>query len=81
MKNKKIVNILAQIMLPLLTISGQLATSLKYPEFGLILNMLAQPFRLYSSWQSFKKAKQIWIFITTVVFTIITAFGIINYRF
>lgn len=81
MKFKKIRQILVQILLPTLTISAQIATSLKYPEFWLILNMLAQPFWLYSSWKAWKDAKQPGIFITTVLFAIITAGGIINYWF
>jgi len=81
MKVQKLFNILTQVFLPFLTIGGQIANSLKYPEFGLIISLLAQPFWLYSSWKAFKEAGQIGMFITTIIFTIITAFGIANYWF
>ncbi|MCL5410999.1 MAG: hypothetical protein M1324_04080 [Patescibacteria group bacterium] len=81
MKNSKVFNNIAQIALPLLTIGAQVATSLKFPQWGLIINLTAQPFWFYSSWKSFKQAGQIGILITTVIFTIVTALGIINYWF
>jgi hypothetical protein len=81
MKAQKIFNIATQFALPGLTIGAQFATSFKHPEIGLILNLVAQPFWLYSSWKAFKKAGQIGMFITTIIFIIITTFGIINYRF
>lgn len=81
MKKQKLFNILTQFLLPCLTLSGQIATSLKHPEFGLILNLFAQPFWIYSSWKAFKDAGQIGMFITTIIFTIITTFGIVNYWF
>lgn len=78
---EKAVSTVTQVALPALTLGAQLATSMKYPQWGLILALLAQPFWLYSSWKSWKDADQIGIFINTVVFTFITAFGIINYWF
>lgn len=81
MDKKKAFNILAQFALPALTIGAQIATSLKYPQWGLIINLVSQPFWLYSSWKAYKQAKQIGIFVTTIIFTIITALGIINYWF
>ena len=80
-KKEKLFSNVAQIALPGLTIGGQIATSLKFPEYGLILNLLAQPFWLYSSWKAWKNAGQIGILITTVIFTIITMLGIVNYWF
>lgn len=74
-------NTFAQIALPCLTIGAQIATSLRYPQFGLIINMVAQPFWLYSTWKSYKKAGQIGTLISVIIFTLITAFGIINYWF
>ena len=68
-----------QIFLPTFTILGFLLTALKKPELGLLFNLAAQVFWLYSSWQAWKKAKQIGIFITTLVITIITTYGVINY--
>jgi len=80
-KKEKLFNNVAQFALPGLTIGAQIATSLKYPRFGLIINLMAQPFWLYSSWKAYKQAGQIGILITTIIFTIITAMGIINYWF
>jgi hypothetical protein len=81
MDNKKLFNTFAQFALPWLTIGAQVATSLKYPQFGLIINLLAQPFWLYSGWKAFKQAGQPGILVTTFFFIIVTAFGIINYWF
>lgn len=78
---KKILHTATQIALPTLTIAAQIATSLKYPQFGLILNLLAQPFWLHSSWKAWKDAKQPGLFVNTVLFSIITLFGILNYWF
>ena len=81
MSKEKLFNLVTQFALPGLTIGAQVATSLKYPQFGLIINLLAQPFWLYSSWKAWKQAGQAGILITTIIFTIITAVGIINYWF
>jgi hypothetical protein len=77
----KLINTVSQFAIPGLTINAQIATSLKYPQFGLIINLMAQPFWLYSSWKSYKQAGQSGILITTIIFTIITAIGIVNYWF
>ncbi|HSA84362.1 MAG TPA: hypothetical protein VLF20_05780 [Patescibacteria group bacterium] len=68
-----------QFFLPFFTILGFLLTSLKRPEFGLIFNLLAQIFWLYSAWQAWKKADQIGIFLTTLAICAITLYGVINY--
>jgi riboflavin transporter FmnP len=68
-----------QILLPILTILGFLFTSLKNPELGLIFNLISQVFWLYSAWQSWKKAGQIGIFITSIIITLILLYGVINY--
>ena len=81
MDKKSLFNNFAQIALPSLTIGAQIATSSKYPQFGLIINLIAQPFWLYSSWKAFKQAGQIGILVTTVIFTIVTMMGIVNYWF
>lgn len=81
MEKSKLFDTFAQFALPGLTIAGQIATSLKYPQFGLIINLIAQPFWLYSSWKAYKQAGQSGMFITTVIFTIITTMGVINYWF
>lgn len=70
---------ITQILLPSLTITGFLLTSIKKPEFGLIFNLLAQIFWLYSGWQAWKRAGQVGIFITTLFITMVVTFGVINY--
>jgi len=70
-----------QILLPTFTLSGQLAIAIKFPQWGLLLNLASQPFWLYSSWKSYKEAKQIGIFVNTIAFAAITIFGVINYWF
>ncbi len=70
---------ISQIAIPVFTISALIAISLKSPQWGLVLNMIAQPFWLYSTWKAYKKANQIGMFVTTVVMTIIIGFGILNY--
>jgi hypothetical protein len=72
---------LTQIFLPLLTILGFAFTAFKRPEIGLVFNLLAQIFWLYSAWQAWKKAKQIGIFLTTLAIGAITLYGVINYWF
>jgi len=79
MQLKKLFNILSQFLLPTFTLGAQLAVALKFPQIGLRLNLLAQPFWLYSSWRAFKQAGQIGMLVNTIAFTLITAFGIINY--
>jgi hypothetical protein len=81
METKKLFNSAAQVALPTLTIGAQIAIALKYPQWGLIINLASQPFWLYSSWKSYKEAGQVGILITTVIFTFITILGIINYWF
>lgn len=79
MQNKSLFNATSQFALPLLTIGAQVAIAMKYPQYGLIINLAAQPFWLYSSWKSWKEAGQVGIMITTIIITIVLTFGIINY--
>lgn len=74
-------NTLTQICLPLFTILGFLLTALKYPQYGLAVNLFAQIFWLYSSYKAWKEAGQIGIFITTLVILVILIGGVINYWF
>ncbi|MCA9332335.1 hypothetical protein KDA00_00495 [Candidatus Saccharibacteria bacterium] len=76
-----IFNKLTQVLLPILTILGFGLTSFKRPELGLIFNLLAQIFWLYSSWRAWKEASQVGIFITTLFITAVVTFGVINYWF
>jgi len=61
------------------TMLGFLLTSLKLPQYGLILNLISEIFWLYSAYKAWKQANQIGIFITTVIITLIIISGIINY--
>ena len=79
MKKEKLFSNIAQFAIPGLTIGAQIATSLKFPQYGLIMNLLAQPFWFYSSWKAWRQAGQVGILLTTIIFTVITALGIINY--
>jgi hypothetical protein len=76
-----ILNVATQVMLPALTLGGLVLVSLKYPAPGVLLNFLAQPFWLHSTYRAWKKDGQIGMFINTVAFTVIAGFGVINYYF
>ena len=79
MKDKRLFDSFVQFALPSLTIVTQIAIALKYPQWGLIVNMLAQPFWIYSGWKAYKQANQTGLFITTIITTAIIAFGVVNY--
>lgn len=68
-----------QIALPVMTIAVQATIALKLPQWGLVINMLAQPFWIYSAWKSYKQAGQIGLLVTTLIVTVIIGLGIINY--
>ncbi|MDD4902716.1 MAG: hypothetical protein PHE24_06300 [Patescibacteria group bacterium] len=78
---RNLFDISAQIFIPFFTIAGYLAISFKLPQWGLILNLAAQPFWIYSTWKAYKNAGQIGILINTVILTMIIAFGVVNYWF
>ncbi len=78
-KETNLFNCITQIALPVLTITAQVAIALKIPQWGLIINMLAQPFWFYSAWKSYKQAGQIGLLITTIIITIVIGLGIVNY--
>ena len=79
MNKEKQFNSISQVALPIFTLGGQLAIAMKVPQWGLLLVLASQPFWLYSSWKSYKNAGQIGIFINTVIFSMVTIFGLINY--
>lgn len=79
MAKKSAFNSVTQFIIPSLTIASMLAISLKYPQWGLLINLVAQPFWLYSGWKAYKKAGQIGIFVTTIIVTVTITFGLINY--
>ncbi|MDR0462607.1 MAG: hypothetical protein LBG64_00045 [Pseudomonadales bacterium] len=78
-KSGETFNNFAQFAIPSLTIGAQLLIALRMAEFGLIVNLLAQPFWMYSAWRSYKQAGQIGMLITTVILTIIIIGGVINH--
>lgn len=70
-----------QFLLPIFTIGGFALTALKHPDWGLLSNLIAQIFWIPSSYLAWKNAGQIGIFITAIIITAITLFGVINYWF
>ncbi len=72
---------LTQILLPVLTVGGYFLTANKMPKAGFIIATISQVFWLYTSYQSYKKAGQVGILITTIVMTIINLYGIYNWWF
>ncbi len=80
-KDNNLFNTVTQIAIPVLTVGTQIAIALKYPQWGLVVNLIAQPFWLYSAWKAYKKAGQIGLLITTVLVTVVIILGIINYFF
>lgn len=78
-EKKKLLNLSVQILLPVLTIGAQVALAFKLPNWSLIINMTAQPFWIYSAWKAYKNANQIGLLINSIFFTLITAWGIVNY--
>lgn len=72
-------NLLAQIAIPTLTVATQVAIAFKYPQWGLVINMAAQPFWIYSAWKAYKQAGQIGLFVTAIMITVVIGFGILNY--
>ncbi len=78
-KDNNLFNTIVQIAIPVLTISVQIAIAMKLPQWGLVINMIAQPFWIYSAWKAYKQAGQIGLLITTILVTIVIALGLINY--
>ena len=72
-------NGLMQVGLVGFTALGFLLTSLKLPQYGVIANLIAQIFWLYSSYKAWRQADQVGIFITTICITLILIGGIVNY--
>jgi hypothetical protein len=79
MQKEKNLNLISQFAIPIFTVGGQIAIAMKFPQWGLLLVLLSQPFWLYSSWKSYKKAGQAGILVNTVIFTGVTIFGVLNY--
>ena len=68
-----------QILLPLVAVSSWLLTSVKLPEYGLVVAFFAQTIWLYVTYHGWKKANQIGGFVTTIFEILIISFGILNY--
>ncbi|MEI8130562.1 MAG: hypothetical protein WCG55_03605 [bacterium] len=81
MKERITFNTVAQICLVLFTSLGFLLTALKLPAYGLVSNLLAQVFWIYSTYRSWKQANQVGAFINTIITTVIIVAGVINYWF
>jgi hypothetical protein len=79
MKKFLSVNALMQVGLVGFTGLGFLLTSLKLPQYGVIANLIAQIFWLYSSYKAWRRADQVGIFITTICITLILTGGVVNY--
>ena len=80
-KNKSLFNMVTQVAIPVLTVGTQIAIALKYPQWGLVINLVSQPFWIYSSWKAYKKAGQVGLLVTTIMVTIVICLGIVNYFF
>lgn len=74
-------NTFIQIGLTVFTVVGYVLVSLKLPQYGLLVTLIAQLFWFYASYRAWKEAKQISIFITTIFITVAVALGVINYWF
>ncbi len=81
MQKKNILNSATQVLIPSLTIGAQIAIAMKYPQYGLIINLSVQPFWLYSGWRAWHEAEQSGIFVTSIICTIIIIMGVVNYWF
>lgn len=79
-KLKKYFNTSTQIIIPIFTVLAQVAVAAKNPQLGLLLNLIVQPFWIYSGWIAYKKAGQIGLFITAVILTFVLTIGVINYQ-
>jgi hypothetical protein len=68
-----------QVGLVAFTGLGFLLTALKLPQYGLLANLIAQVFWLYSAYWAWRKAGQVGIFIAAIGITLIVGAGVINY--
>jgi hypothetical protein len=79
MDKDKLFDKITQVALPVFTVAGFALTSLKMPEWSVIVGLIAEIFWFYASWKAWKQAGQIGILITTVIVTIILIYGVLNY--
>ena len=80
-KDKSLFNTITQVAIPVLTVGTQIAIALRYPQWGLVINLISQPFWIYSSWKAYKNAGQVGLLVTTLMVTIVIFLGIIIYFF
>ena len=74
-------NSAAQFGLVIFTLAGFLLTSLKLPQYGVMVSFVSQFFWLYSSYHAWKEAKQPGMFVNSLIVTVILFIGVINYWF
>jgi hypothetical protein len=79
MRNFLSVNLLMQVGLVGFTAIGFLLTSLKWPEYGVIVNFISQFFWLYSGYIAWREANHIGVFIVSIILTVVLMVGVINY--
>ena len=74
-----ILNAFMQAGLLVFTMFGFLLTGMKLPQYGLIVNMIAQVFWFYASYRAWKEADQYGIMINTIIVTGVVIYGVLNY--
>jgi hypothetical protein len=79
MMKRLTLNTVMQVGLVGFTGLGFLLTSLKLPQYGVIANLFAQIFWLYSSYKAWRQADQVGILIATLFITLILVGGVFNY--
>ncbi len=72
-------NALMQIGLIGSTVIGFLLISLKFPEYGTIVNLISQVFWLYSGYKAWREAGQVGVFIVSILITLVLIVGVVNY--
>jgi len=72
-------NLFMQAGLLIFTAGGFLLTGMKMPEYGLIVNLIAEVFWLYASYRAWKEADQYGIMINTIIVTGVVVYGVLNY--
>ncbi|MDD2646601.1 MAG: hypothetical protein PHV78_02005 [Patescibacteria group bacterium] len=78
MKRKR-VDLFVNICIPVLTVLAYIIIGLKLPQWGLVVNLAAQPFWFYAAWKAYKEANQVGILITSTIISLALIFGILNY--
>jgi hypothetical protein len=68
-----------QVLLPLGTFTTLTLTSLKMPQFAILVTLCVQPIWYRSSWLACRRGGQWGMFATTVIASVIAAAGTINY--